>query len=68
LALVITLIGTIGASQAETLKYLQISVNQALTQGAALMERVNSLVRESGDRKADIQAVNQRIDKMLEAR
>jgi len=32
------------------------------------MERVNSLVRESGDRKADIQAVNQRIDKMLEAR
>ena len=68
LAVVITLIGTIGASQAETLKYLQTGVNQALTQGAALMERINSLARESGDRKAEIQAVNQRIDKMLEVR
>ncbi len=68
LTLVLALVSTIGATQAETLKYLQIGLNQALTQGAALMERVNSLVRESGDRKADIQAVNQRIDKMLEAR
>ena len=68
LALVLALVSTIGATQAEALKYVQTGVNQALTQGAALMERVNSLVRESGDRKADIVQINQRIDKMLEAR
>ena len=68
LAALIATVTWIGSSQAETLKYLQTGVNQALTQGAALMERVNSLVRDSSDRKADIQAVNQRIDKMLEPR
>jgi hypothetical protein len=68
LALVVTLVSTIGATQAEALKYVQIGVNQALTQGAALMERVNGLMREQVDRKTDIAQINQRIDKMLEAR
>ena len=66
LAALIATVTWIGSSQAETLKYLQTGVNQALTQGAALMERVNSLVHDSADRKAEILAVNQRIDKLLE--
>jgi len=66
LAALIGTISWIGASQAESIKFLQTGVNQALTQGAALMERVNGLMREQGDRKSEIVQINQRIDKLME--